>query len=284
MVELLRKYANEHSRFLVVDGAMIHYRDEGEGFPLVLLHGAFSSLHTFDAWTEQLRDTFRVIRYDLPGFGLTGPTPEQQYSMPRHLYYLETILDRLGVEECYLAGSSLGGWIAWEFALRHPERVRKLILIAAAGFLDERSIPLPFKLARVPFANHTIRYVVRRQVLEYFLREVYADPSRITPRLVDRYFDLFTREGNPEAFVRLVNGRVKDNTRHLREIRCPTLIQWGREDRWQPLENAYRFHREIPDTHLIIYEGVGHVPMEESPLITARDARQFLRTPIRKVG
>ncbi len=274
--KLLRKYTNEQSRFLVVDGTLVHYRDEGRGYPLLLLHGAFSSLHTFDGWVDELSSKFRVLRLDLPGFGLTGPNIENDYTMPTHKRFVRTFLERMEVEECFVAGSSLGGWVAWELALKYPEQFKKLILIGAAGFLDENSIPLPFKMARTPFLNQVVKYVIRKNIFEQFLYQVYYDEEKVTRELVDRYYDLFSREGNPEAFLKLVNARVRDNTMHLKEIKAPTLIMWGAHDKWLPVENATRFHQVIPNSELIIYEDLGHIPMEECPFETARDARKFL--------
>lgn len=275
--EILVKYTNTHSRFVVLNGAMIHYRDEGNGYPIVMIHGAFSSLHTFDAWTNELKGDFRIIRYDLLGFGLTGKHSEDNYSMASQLKTLKELLDTLRIDRCVLCGSSLGGWVAWEFALKYPNRVRKLLLIDAAGFLDQESIPLPFKMARTPFANRVVRMVIRKNVLEQFLRQVYVDQEKVTNVLLDRYFELFSREGNPEAFMIMVNKTdYHDNTRKLKEIKVPTLIIWGEEDNWIPVQNAHRFLNAIPKARLVLYEGVGHLPMEEEPMDTAAEVGRFI--------
>jgi pimeloyl-ACP methyl ester carboxylesterase len=161
-------------------------------------------------------------------------------------------------------------------ALRFPERVQKLILLDAAGFLDEESIPLPFKLARAPIFGRVIKYVVRRPVLEQFVKQVYYDQTKVTEQLINRYYDLFTREGNPEAFLRLVNSPHKENTASLKHIQAPTLIVWGREDMWIPVKNAYKFHHAIPNSKIKIYTHVGHLPMEEIPEESVWDVMQFL--------
>ncbi len=276
----LQKYTNDQSRFLVIDNAMVHYRDEGEGPVLLLIHGAFSSLHTYDGWTKMLKRDFRVLRLDLPGFGLSGTSEDHEYGIEKYVHWINCFLDRMGAETCHIAGSSLGGWLSWEYARKHPDRVDKMILIGAAGYLDLKNIPLPFKMARTPFASKLAKFVLRKSVLEVFVKQVYGDPSKITPELVDRYFDLFSREGNPEAFFALVNGRFKDNTRHLKKIQQPTLILWGEKDEWLPLDNAYRFLADLPHAELIIYEDTGHVPMEEVPVISAKDVRKFLRQEV----
>ena len=274
--DLLFKYTTDASRFLVVENLLVHYRDEGEGPVLLLLHGAFSSLHTFNEWTKHLKRHYRVIRLDLMGFGLTGPNDSGDYSMDNHMRVLRIFLNILRIERCHIVGNSLGGWLAWEFAVRYPERVNKLVLIDAAGFLDEESIPLPFKVARAPIFGRVVKYVVRRPVLEQFVRQVYYDSSKVTEQLINRYYDLFTREGNTDAFLKLVNTKAKDNTRQLKNLENPTLILWGKEDMWIPIKNAYRFHHLIPQSILKIYPEVGHVPMEEIPEESVLDLMHFL--------
>ena len=274
--DLLFKYTTDSSRFLVIDNMMIHYRDEGEGDVLLLLHGAFSSLHTFNDWNKQLKKHYRVIRLDLMGFGLTGPNDANDYSMENHIRVLKTFLNILKIEKCHVVGNSLGGWLAWEFTYRYPQKVDKLVLIDSAGFLEEENVPLPFKLARTPVFGRIIKYVVRPQILEQFLRQVYFDQNKVTDQLLTRYYELFTREGNPDAFLKLVNQPVSDNTVALRHITNKTLILWGREDMWIPVHNAYRFHSMLINSTLKIYPKVGHIPMEEIPEESLLDMMNFL--------
>jgi alpha/beta hydrolase fold len=102
--ELKRSYAGGASRFVDVGGLAVHYRDEGEGPPLLLLHGTGSSLHTWDAWAEALRAHFRVIRMDLPGFGLTGPNQQDDYRIDTFVAFLEAFRSKLGLDGFALAG------------------------------------------------------------------------------------------------------------------------------------------------------------------------------------
>ena len=273
----LQKYTNDDSRFLVIDGSLVHFRVEGQGEPLLLIHGAFSSLHTFDNWTPLLTKHYQVIRLDLPGFGLSDSMQGHDYSIKAMVEFLTKFLDQLGIDQCHMAGSSLGGWLAWEMALRKSKRVNKLVLIASAGFMEEMSIPLPFKMARTPVLGKVMKYAIKKSVLRKFLNEVFVDQKKVTDELVDRYYDLFTKEGNPEAFYSLANGKYQSRTNKLKNIKAPTLIMWGEEDAWLPIENGYWFQVCIPDSQLVVYEGVGHIPMEEAPGRTARDLLKFLK-------
>lgn len=275
---LLPRYTNAYSRFLVLDDLLVHYRDEGQGMPLVLLHGAFSSLHTFDPWAETLKKYYRVIRLDLMGFGLTGPNSSDDYTMDNYMRLLRRFLNRLDIDQCHLAGNSLGGWIAWEFTYRHPSRVQKLLLINSAGFLEDDAIPLPFKLARSRLAPHLLKYIVRRSILELFVRQVFFDVTKATETVVDRYFDLFTREGNAMALLSIVTAPFQDNTAFLKDIQQPTLVMWGAEDAWIPVEHAHRFYNQLPNSELIIYPKVGHIPMEEIPEQSVADVLHFLES------
>lgn len=277
--ELLPLYTDKDSRFMVIDDFLLHYKDVGEGHPLILIHGAFSSLHTYDAWATELEKSYRVIRLDLMGFGLTGSNSSGDYTMTNHLRILSEVLDRLDIEFCDLIGSSLGGWISWEFAYHYPERVRKLVLVDAAGFLEEDAIPLPFKLAQSRLAPHFFKYIIRRSVLELFVRQVFFDPAKATEKVIDRYFDLFTREGNSGALIHLVTAPFEDNAHYLEEIQQPTLVLWGAEDAWIPVEHAYRFRDSMPNATLTIYPKVGHIPMEEIPEQSLADLVEFLELP-----
>ncbi|WP_291725896.1 alpha/beta fold hydrolase [Bernardetia sp.] len=275
--QLLKKYADHRSRFVSINGSMIHYREEGTGQPLILLHGAFSSLHTFEGWVKLLAKKYRVISIDLPGFGLTGAISEDDYCFENYMTYLNIFLDRLEIEKCYLAGNSLGGWIAWEYALRHQEQIEKLVLISSAGFVDEASIPTPFKLAKLPVFGKIFKYALQRPIFEKFVREVYCEQSVVCEETIDRYFDFFTRDCNMEAFFNIINQELHDNTEKLKNLYTPTLIIWGKEDAWLPAENARRFSELLPNNRMLIYSDVGHIPMEEKPKKTANAVSKFLK-------
>jgi pimeloyl-ACP methyl ester carboxylesterase len=280
LAALLPEYGAAPSKFVEIEGMRIHYRDEGAGSPLVLLHGFGSSLYTWDGWVRQLAGTRRLIRLDLPGFGLTGPAPDGDYRTERYVHVVAALLDRLGVERTDVAGNSMGGRTALMFVLAHPERVRKLILVDAGGFAPMPPPPL-FRLAQTPILGPwmilhvTPRFVVRRN-----LEGVYGDPSRLTDAVVDRYWTLARRAGNRGAMLARITGPPDPNLPdRLGELKLPVLIQWGRLDRWIPLSDAYGFQHGIAGAELRIYPGAGHVPMEELPEATARDAEAFLGPP-----
>jgi pimeloyl-ACP methyl ester carboxylesterase len=277
---LRAQYATPPSQFMDVDGLAVHYRDEGQGFPVVLLHGAASSLFTWDAWAAQLSKHYRVIRYDLPGFGLTGPNATKDYSMAWHVRFLSEFLDKLNVPACALAGNSFGGRIALSFALAHPERVKKLILVDSSGYpMPERKV-LVMQLAKMPLIGRMLSHVTPRFFIAMTIRQMYGDPRRLSEATIDRYYDMILREGNRDTFVTVARTEIEDATASIRALEVPILILWGAEDQAVPLAYAERFHRDLRHSQLIVYPGVGHVPMEEIPDVSVRDAEAFLSAPI----
>jgi len=245
----------------------------------VLLHGTSASLHTWDGWVEVLAPERRVVRVDLPGFGLTGPAPDGDYRIERYVEFVTALLDTLGIERCVLAGNSFGGWVAWETALAEPARVGALILVDAAGYpLESQSVPIGFRIARIPLLNRLMEVTRPRGVIESSLRNTYGDPARVTPALVDRYYELTLREGNRAALAkRFAAGRHSGRTARLAELQVPTLILWGGRDRLIPPAYGERFRSDIAGSRLVVFPALGHVPHEEDPTATAAAARAFLK-------
>jgi pimeloyl-ACP methyl ester carboxylesterase len=272
---LLPAYAGGASKFIEVQGLLVHYRDEGTGAPLVLLHGTGASLHTWNGWAAALSPQYRVVRMDLPGFGLTGPNRSADYSIPAYVAFLESFRETLGLSSFALAGNSLGGEIAWSYAVAHPDRVTALILVDSAGFPIERPA-LVFTLARIPLLSTLLAWADPGPMVKKTLREAYGEPGQVTPELVQRYRLLALRAGNRGAFVARAQAPRVDRSAQLSLLRVPTLVLWGRKDHLIPVAHASRFTEAIPGAELHLYDALGHVPMEESGQSTALDVEAFL--------
>ena len=273
-------WAQPPSLFLPVDGMQVHLRDEGprdDPTPIVLLHGTADSLHTWDGWSAALRTQRRVIRFDLPGFGLTGPHPHADYSIDADVRFVLAVLDRLGVQGFVLGGNSLGGQIAWQTAIAQPQRVRQLVLVDAAGYASQpKSMPLGFRLARSGTAAVLLEWILPRGLVLSSLRNVVGDPTIVTSELVDRFSDMAVRAGNRRALaqrLRLVNV---DQSERIRRLHLPTLVLWGGRDRLITVESGQRFAHDIAGARLVVWPELGHLPQLEDPARTVAEVQRFL--------
>jgi pimeloyl-ACP methyl ester carboxylesterase len=281
---LSARWAPPPSTFVDVKGLRVHLRDEGprdDPEPVVLLHGTSSSLHTWEGWAAGLRGQRRVITLDLPGFGLTGPNATDDYREDTYARFVLELLDALGVQRFVVGGNSLGGDIAWRTAAAAPQRVASLILVDAGGYpFTPASIPLGFRIARIPVANRLLEHTLAHAVVAASVRNVFGDPSRVTDALVDRYEALTLRAGNRRALV-LRFAQMDMGAAHSRitTLKLPALILWGGRDRLIPPENAQRFAHDIAGSTLVVFDDLGHVPHEEDPARTLAAVRRFLGLP-----
>lgn len=273
---LRERYAFPDSRFVEIEGMQVHYRRTGRGEPILLLHDAGSSLHTWTNWAKDLSADYQVISVDLPGFGLTGAHPRGSYSAFMYAGFLEKFVDSLGLRNFHLAGNGLGAQIAWFYAAEHPDRLRKLMLLGAPGF-EKKSATWVTLLARTPVVNTVLHKITPMQFVRLHLEDIYADDRLVTDSLVNRHLELFLLPHARKAFTD--RAQVSENNppvEFIEKITCPTLILWGAEDTNISPENAYSFHKKIRGADLKIYENTGHWPQEENPAQSAKDVRAFL--------
>lgn len=278
--ELKAKYANAQSKFVEIDGMPVHYRIEGEGEPLVLIHGTGAILQTWDGWVQLLSPHYKIIRMDIPAFGLTGPRADDNYSDTMYVDFIEKFVTALGVDSFYLAGNSLGGQIAWKYAAAHPAKVKKLVLVDPGGFYDvnRKGGSLVFKLARnypglmAPVAKIGTKYLVAKT-----LNEVYYDHSKLNDKTRTMYTELNRRAGNRQAFLSRARNIRQSSEDDLKPITAPTLVLWGREDVLIDVAMAAHF-KKIAHSTEIIYDKVGHSPQEEIPERSAADVMRFLKS------
>ena len=273
--EIAPKYATSPSSFIEVKGIKIHYRDQGQGYPIVLIHGTGASLHTWDAWTEELIKTYRVIRLDLPAYGLTGKDQQKRYSSLDYVNFLDAFLDKLGIEKFHLGGNSLGGLVSWLYASYHDQKVNKLLLLNPSGFPFD-STPMVIKLAKTPILNFFIRYITPKSFVKKNLKEVYYNDDLITNETIDRYYDLTLFEGNREAFIDRSFIERENYTDRLSLIQSPALVIWGENDEWIPVEDSEKFKDHLNNIKVVIMPKTGHIPMEERPKESVAIALDFL--------
>lgn len=281
VAQLKPRWALPPSQFVALDGMQVHLRDQGprdDPTPIVLLHGTSASLHTWEGWVAALQNKRRVISLDLPGFGLTGPFPDGDYRMAHYSAFLANVLDLLQVPRAVVAGNSFGGQLAWQFALDHPQRVERLVLVDAAGYpRNATSIPIGFRLAQIPALAPLMDNLLPRAMIEASLRNVYGDPGQVSDELIDRYYELTLRAGNRQALrQRFTQADGGSGYTRIAELKVPTLIIWGGRDQLIPPVNAERFQRDIEGSRVVLFDDLGHVPQEEDPARTVAVLQTFL--------
>jgi pimeloyl-ACP methyl ester carboxylesterase len=277
VAELKAKYAYSDSKFMELDGLNVHYRIVGTGKPVVLLHGTGASLHTWEEFADNLKDSFQLISLDLPAFGLTGGRADHDYSMAMYTSFLKKFTKKLNLTTFDLAGNSLGGRIAWEFAATYPDQVRKLVLMDAAGYPTGKPAPQVFQFATNPIMSAILTKITPRFFIKKNMIEVYDNDTLVSDALVDRMFDMTLREGNRQAFVDRAKLPLDVNIDRVKMIADLTLIIWGDNDPWIPVSCADSFHKDLKNSQVAIIKNCGHLPMEERAVETAGLVRAFLR-------
>ena len=263
-------------RYVEAAGQTWRMREEGPaGAPaLVLIHGFSHSLETWDEWAQDLSRDYRVIRFDLPGHGLTGAREDGAYSVADTVAQVAALLDVAAPERFVLGGSSLGGLVSWRYAADHPDRVQALVLVSPGGYpihgvTDEPApIPLPVRL----YLNTAPEVGVRAAT-----RSLYADPSKVTDAQVARIREMMTTPGVQDALLRRLElFTLPDPEPDLARVAAPALLVWGAADVMVPVAHAARFEAVMPDARVVILENAGHMPMEEAPDDSLLVVRNFL--------
>lgn len=284
--KLEARYANAQSKFMDLPGGLrVHYRDQGkaDGPTLVLVHGFAASLDAWEPWVQRLGGQYRIITLDLPGHGLTRAPADYMPSTDANADLVDTVAERLHAGTYVIGGNSMGGGVAWDLALRHPEHVRALVLVDAAGFplpRTGRGKPIPiFAILANPVGRALIRNIDTRGLAANGLKAAYVDPKLVTPALIDRYVLLSRAPGHRDLLLRgQSQPRHPVTTATFAAIHVPTLVMHGEKDALIPFAAGQGFAKAIPGAKLVAYPGVGHVPMEQIPDRSAADLDAFLKS------
>jgi pimeloyl-ACP methyl ester carboxylesterase len=251
-----------------VDGMTVRFKREGEGPALLLLHGSGGSLDAFDAMTAELQSSFEVIRPDLPGFGLTGPHSRRDYRVETYVSFVRDFLGTQRIKRCVVVGHSFGGNVAWNLALRHPERVERLVLMNATGYPD-KSVPPAFRLARNPLTRPLVRYLGSRTATARNVTSMVGPNFQVPEAMVDRIHAMMSRPGSRQAFIDFARTDQADTSAGIAKITAPTLVL-----RASGIDGQH-FARDIPGAREVVFDGVGHLMPEEAPAQAAREILSF---------
>ena len=282
--QLITKYKDEKSfLYFLPSGAEAHIRENGDRNKpaLLMLHGSNASLHTWDKMIGELQDDFRIISIDLPGHGLTGITPQDDYSIMGMARFTREVVEAFELEDVTLVGNSMGGEVALRYALMFPREVKALVLISSAGIEpDENESSVgAFALAGTDLGRAMMRYFTPKFLVENTLRDVVADPDNvITDEMATRYWDLLRMAGSRDATIKRFSERESEPSIEpiLRAINPPTLLIWGSQDRLVKPKYGIKMNTQIVGSLLKLYPQAGHLAHEEIPEKTAADLREFL--------
>ena len=288
--EVDAKYSSATSQFLTMEnGARVHFRDEGQpdGDAVVLIHGAMASLHTWEPWVGILGQHYRIITLDLPAHGLTGQVPTGAYGADAFTATIHSVVNELRLDQFVLGGNSMGGGATWRYALAYPERVRAMLLLnsvaprhwqsAKPTAESDRPTPIAFQLLGQDWFRAIARYLDPEPLVEQGLRAAYNNSHVVDQALVDRYYELSLREGTRAAILNR-SGGYNGNSKELDPsiLEQPTLVMWGAQDSVISVNVAKLFTERMLNVELIIYDDLGHIPMEEDPQRSAADVLAFL--------
>jgi pimeloyl-ACP methyl ester carboxylesterase len=283
---LEEKFADGASRFVDLPGGFhVHYQEEGRASAplLLLLHGFGDSYTTWDGWVRELGGQFRIIRLDFPGHGLTRAPPDYVLRGDALADFVDMFAAQLDLPKFAVAGNSMGGSVAWQLALHHPDRVNALVLVDAAGFPSDKppgDIPLAFRILKYRLGRALLRNIDNRPLIEEGLKIDVYDKSLITPAFVDRWAELQRAPGH-RAILMSIDPASMNNASAavLQHVRAPTLVVNGESDVLVEPASARKLAAAIPGAKLIVYPRVGHLPQFEIPQRSAADVAAFLQSP-----
>lgn len=274
-------YTVPNSHFMQWHGAELHYTLSGPdtAMPILMIHGFGGSHRDFEKLDSLMNHSYRVIRMDLPGFGLSDYPFDYATKPIRNAYaeYFDMLMSNLGIDSCIVMGNSLGGMISVELATSRPDKVKKMVLFNSAGYemLEVMKSANAYVL-RNPLVRTLAMKGMSRFMTERGMRRVVHDHTLLSADRITRVNSMWNREGNMRHLIELANSSEFPEEAMMRNVQCPTLIVWGQQDQIVDVKYADRFDTDIPDSRLIIYDQCGHVPMLERPIEVYKDVMDFI--------
>jgi pimeloyl-ACP methyl ester carboxylesterase len=256
-----------------VNGTRLYYETYGSGPALALVAGLGAGTWLWEQQIDDLAEHFTVVAFDNRGVGRSD-APEGPYSIAMMADDLAGVLDSLGIERAHVLGASMGGFIAQEFALRYPERVDRLVLVATSAG-GATHVPMsPETLARLMATHEDPREYVRQRLPLAFTEAYLADTTTVK-HLVDQRLE---HPQPPQAYqAQLAAGATFDAAERVSQIQAPTLVAAATDDLLVPVENAHNLAEALPHAELQVYEDLGHQFFVERPAAFNQDVVAFLQ-------
>lgn len=294
--ELRQRYETSHSRYVRLDGVDLHIDDQGHGPVIVLVHGHYQSLRIWDQWAQTLAKDYRVIRIDMPPYGLSGPDNTGQYSPQRVERLIAMLAEREGLEHFSIGGISTGSAIAMRYSLQHSDQIESLILVNAPLVPIAPTLQ-PKSSATLSFLETNLfRPIYRPKAFyRYLLGRLIANKAVLTDELVEQTWDMHRKPGNQATLDQFTSAlrfeasdygkRSQTTAQKLASVHVPTLVLWGGAGSMLPLSVGCDVKRTVgrADTVMISYPDAGHFLPIEAPR-AAQDIAWFLQNTNKKPG
>jgi pimeloyl-ACP methyl ester carboxylesterase len=286
LAQMIAKYADADSRFIEIDDVKLHYKDQGAGPAVLLIHGSAGDLGDFDGWTPiLLKKGWRVVRLDLPGFGISGPVINGNYSIDRVQSLIDGLMDEIGIARFAVVGTSYGGLAAFRYAATRTERITGLVIMNSAGVEYGKQEVDP-KTGEKKFYAASVSDTVSREATALGFRKAFGDPSKITDAWVDRKVDFSNIVGRDKEAALAIDQYVRGTPeRVLAHVRAPVLVFWGGASLALSQDTADRFYAAVKYAayrEKLVQPGGGHMMHVELPEPTATTVAAFLDGHVRR--
>lgn len=274
--EAIEKIAQKDSKYFQWEDCKVHYVDQGQGKIILMIHGLGGSHRNFEKLASEMSKDYRVIRIDLPGFGLSEFPQKRKDLMNIYEDMLVGFVEYIQADSIILVGNSMGGMISWVYTYKHPEKVEKLVLAGSAGYNLEEARKQAIQLARFDFVRAAANKGVPLFLTKSGVKRCYYNPDFIIDKEVEKANIFWNIEGHLDVFFDIAKTKEFPNEAWIKEIKKPCLIIWGENDEIAPLVNASKFERDIEHSKKIIYSHCGHMPQNECTQRMSTDIRQFI--------
>ena len=272
----IEQIAQKDSKFMNWNGTKIHYVDQGTGSIIIMIHGLGGSHRNFEKIAKELSKEYRIIRIDLPGFGLSEFPKNRTDLLNIYDEVLDTLMSQLNLDSIVLMGNSMGGMVSWVYTYKHPDKVANLILIGSAGYNLDAARKQAIQFAQFDFIKPLTKKGVPLFITKKGVHRCYYDSKFINPEEVKKANLFWNIEGNLDVFFKITQTKDFPNEAWIKQIKQPTLIIWGENDQIAPLLNASKFKNDLVHSNKIIYSHCGHMPQNECTDRLAKDIRIFL--------
>ncbi len=272
----IKEIAQKDSKFLNWNGTYVHYIDQGSGPIIIMIHGLGGSHRNFEKIAKELSKDYRIIRIDLPGFGLSEFPKNSTDLISIYDEAIDSLINRLKLDTVVLMGNSMGGMVSWVYTYKHPEKVSKLILMGSAGYNLETARKQAIQFARFDFVSVLAKKGLPLYITNHAVHRCYFDDKYIIESEVKKANMFWNIEGNLDVFFQITKTKQFPDEAWIKQIKQPTLIIWGENDQIAPLINASKFEKDIVHSKKLIYPNCGHLPQNEYTEKLAKDVRLFL--------